>query len=207
MHYLINNFAEVSRLFLQHLFLVSLSLYIGILIALPVGYILSKTKFLSGLIIYILGIIYTIPSLALFAILIPFVGLGLKPALIALVLYSQLILIRNIVLGFQSVDSAIIEAGRGMGLNNFQLFLKVEFPLASPKIISGLRIAVISSVGIATIAAFINAGGLGVLIFDGLYQNYIPKIVLGTILISGLAVFLDRYLQKLEKESLKFVED
>ena len=167
----------------------------------PVGFLLSRVKWLAMPMMSVLGVIYTIPSLAFLAMLIPLVGLGTEPAVIALVAYSQLILVRNVMAGFRAVDPAIREAGLGMGLSSWQLFWRIEVPLALPVILGGLRIAAISVIGIATVAAWINAGGLGVLLFEGLYQNSTPKIVWGTLLVALLAIASNQTLQALEKRA------
>ncbi|MGB8953811.1 MAG: ABC transporter permease [Tumebacillaceae bacterium] len=185
----------------QHLMLTGLSLLIAMCIALPVGFLLSRVKWLAVPVMSVLGVIYTIPSLAFLAMLIPLVGLGTEPAVIALVAYSQLILVRNVMAGFRAVDPAIREAGLGMGLSSWQLFWRIEVPLALPVILGGLRIAAISVIGIATVAAWINAGGLGVLLFEGLYQNSTPKIVWGTLLVALLAIVSNQTLLWLEKRA------
>ena len=182
--FIIKHYDRILLLFFQHLMLTVVSLSIALLIALPVGVLLSRIRWISVPILAVLGILYSIPSLAMFAFLIPVVGLGVKPAIIALIAYSQLILVRNVMVGFQSIDPAIIEAGKGMGLGSLRLFWKIEFPLALPVILGGIRIATISIIGIATIAAWINAGGLGVILFEGLYQNHTPKMIWGTIFVS-----------------------
>lgn len=199
--YLVKYYDHMLWLLFQHMMLTVLALGIAMLFALPVGLLLSRVKWISVPVLSVLGIIYAIPSLALFALLIPLVGLGLKSAVIALVAYSQLILVRNVMVGFQSIDPAIIEAGKGMGLSSGQLFWKIELPLALPIILGGIRIAAISIIGIATIAAWINAGGLGVILFEGLYQNSVTKIVWGTILVSILAISANQLLSWLEKRS------
>jgi osmoprotectant transport system permease protein len=200
--YLIKYHDRILELFVQHLELSFLSVGIALLFALPVGLILWRIKWLSVPVLSVLGIIYAIPSLALFAILIPLVGLGEEPAIIALAAYSQLILVRNVMVGFQSVDPAVVEAGRGMGLNPWQLFWKIQLPLALPVILGGIRIAFISVIGIGTVAAWVNAGGLGVILFEGLYQNSTPKIVWGTVFVSGLAIVVNQLLMWLERRSL-----
>ncbi|NGQ93943.1 ABC transporter permease [Brevibacillus sp. SYP-B805] len=199
--YLLKYYDQILIQFLQHLVLTVSTLVLALLFALPVGFLLSRVKWLSVPVLSVLGIIYAIPSLALFAMLIPLVGLGVKPAIIALVAYSQLILVRNVMVGFQSVDASIIEAGKGMGLSPAQLFWKIEWPLALPVILGGVRIAATSTIGIATIAAWINAGGLGKILFEGLYQNSIPKIVWGTVFVSLLAIAANQLLLWLEKRS------
>lgn len=199
--FLLKYYDRILTLFLEHLMLTALSLAIALLIALPVGLMLSRIKWIAIPLLSVLGILYSIPSLAMFAFLIPIVGLGVKPAIIALVAYSQLILVRNVMVGFQSIDPAIVEAGRGMGLGSLQLFWKIELPLALPVILGGIRIATISTIGIATIAAWINAGGLGVILFEGLYQNHTPKMIWGTIFVSLLAIISNQILLYLEKRS------
>lgn len=190
----------IFTLFLQHILLVSMSLGFAVIFALPVGFLLSKSnKCFSAPILALLGVIYTIPSLAFFALIIPVAGLGVKPAVIALVAYSQFILVRNIMVGFQSINLSIIQAGKGMGLGWLQMLWKIELPLALPVIIGGIRIATISIIGIATIAAWINAGGLGVILFEGLYQNSAPKIFWGTCFVSVLAITTNQLLLWVEK--------
>lgn len=200
--YLIKYHDRILELFVQHAVLAFSSVGIALLFSLPVGLILWRIKWLSVPVLSVLGIIYAIPSLAMFAILIPLVGLGEKPAIIALVAYSQLILVRNVMVGFQSVDPAVLEAGRGMGLNPLQLFWKIQLPLALPVILGGIRIAFISVIGIGTVAAWVNAGGLGVILFEGLYQNSTPKIVWGTVFVSSLAIVVNQLLMWLERRSL-----
>ncbi|GAB6927825.1 hypothetical protein JCM10914A_18080 [Paenibacillus sp. JCM 10914] len=187
---------------LEHCIMTLVSLAIASAIALPVGYWLSRHRKIAIPVLSILGIIYAIPSLGMFALLIPLVGLGFKSAIIALVVYSQLILVRNVIAGFQSIDPSVIEAGAGMGYSKWQLFRKIEMPLATPVIIGGLRIASVSIIGIATIAAWINAGGLGVILFEGMYQNSVPKMVWGTLFVSVLAILVNTVLLRLEKISM-----
>lgn len=201
--YFSNYYNFIFTLLLQHILLVGMSLGFGIAFALPVGLLLSKSnKWFSTPILVLLGIIYTIPSLAFFALLIPIAGLGVKPAVIALVAYSQFILVRNIMAGFQSIDLSILQAGKGMGLGFLQMLWKIELPLALPVIIGGIRVAAISIIGITTIAAWINAGGLGVILFEGLYQNSVPKIFWGTCFVSVLAITMNQLLLWVEKYAL-----
>ena len=200
MNYLISNFDKVLKLLFEHLYLVSLSLFTALVIATVLGIIISRYKFLYGPIIGSLGIIYTIPSIALFALMIPFTGLGFKSAFIALVAYSQMILVRNIVAGIRGIDPAIIEAAKGMGMGKWRILFKIETPLALPVVIGGIRIATISIIGIATIAAYINAGGLGELIFEGIYQDHSQKIIAGTIAVAVLAISADLGFRLLERK-------
>jgi osmoprotectant transport system permease protein len=198
MRYLIDNPDIVLRLTAQHLWLTGVSLALALSIALPLGVIAARRPRVRGLLLGAFGVIYTIPSLALFVLLIPLMGLGFAPAVVALVAYAQVILIRNIVVGLLGVDAAVLEAARGMGMTPWQRFRGVELPLASPVILAGVRVAVLAIIGIGTIAAFINAGGLGVLLFTGVAQGHPDKIIAGAIGASGLALAANAILRALE---------
>jgi len=197
--YLLKNYDSMLMLMLAHLQIVTISISISLVIAISVSLLILRSKVLSMIVLSSLGVIYSIPSLALFALLIPILGLGKGTAIFVLVIYNQDILVRNIFAAFQAIDPAIIEAGIGMGFNYFELFLKIQLPLALPIILGGVRIATITTIGIATIASVINAGGLGVILFDGLRMNYLPKILWGTIMSSGLALAANKILLYLEK--------
>ncbi|OBZ12553.1 MULTISPECIES: ABC transporter permease [Bacillales] len=200
--YFSRHYDDLLASLLEHIYLTFVSLFIALLIALPLGYWLARHRRISVPILSVLGIIYAIPSLGMFALLIPLVGLGSKPAIIALVVYSQLILVRNVISGFQSIEPSILEAAKGMGFGAWRMFVRIELPLALPVIIGGVRIASVSVIGIATIAAWINAGGLGGILFEGLYQNSVPKMVWGTLLVSLLALSTNTILLRLEKTTL-----
>jgi osmoprotectant transport system permease protein len=150
---------------------------------------------------FVTGVLYSIPSLALFAILIsiPGVAIGPAPVIIALVAYSLLILIRNTVAGLDSVPPETIDAARGMGLTNHQILFRVELPLALPVIVAGIRIATVTIIGIATIGAYINGGGLGTLIFDGISRQFPTMIIAGAVLATALAIIADVLLLALER--------
>jgi osmoprotectant transport system permease protein len=201
MRYLINNFPLVARLFGEHLRMTLIALAIALAIAVPVGVLLARVRWLRGPILGLLGVIYTIPSLSLFVLLIPLLGLGLRSAIVALVAYAQLVLVRNIVVGLTGIDPAIVEAARGMGMNGWQRFSRVELPLALPLLLAGARIATLSIIGIGTIAAFINAGGLGKLLFEGVATSNSPKIVAGAVAVSTLAFGANAILRFLERRS------
>ncbi|MGC9040419.1 MAG: ABC transporter permease [Roseiflexus castenholzii] len=188
MRYLIDNLPYVLSLAGQHLLMSGVSLAIALAIALPMGIICARVAWLRSLVLGILGIIYTIPSLSLFVLLIPFTGLGLRPAVIALVAYAQLVLVRNVVVGMTGIDPAIVEAARGMGMTALQRLWRVELPLALPIILAGVRVATLSIIAIGTIAAFINAGGLGLLLFDGVRSSNPEKIIAGAVAVSVLAI-------------------
>ncbi|MDQ7859339.1 MAG: ABC transporter permease [Armatimonadota bacterium] len=198
MRYLVENAGYVGTLLAQHLWLTAVSLAIALAVALPVGLLAARRPRVRGGVLGVLGVIYTIPSLALFVLLIPFLGLGLRPAVLALVAYAQVILVRNITVGLLGVDPAAVEAARGMGMTSWQRFARVELPLAMPVILAGVRIAVLAIIGIGTIAAFINAGGLGVLLFTGVAQGHADKIIAGAAATSGLALAANALLRRVE---------
>lgn len=199
MKYLFNNLDRVAELFVEHFYLVALSLFIAVCIAIPLAMIVSRFKRVYTLVISTLGVMYTIPSLALFALMIPFLGLGFKSAVTALVAYSQMTLVRNIVVAIRGIEPSVIDAAKGMGMGNWRIARKIVFPLALPVVIAGIRIATVSMIGIATIAAYINAGGLGELIFEGIYQDHAGKILAGTIAVSLLAIVSDMIFRMIEK--------
>lgn len=199
--YLFTHLDRVAELFLQHLYLVILSLFIAICIAIPLALLVSKFKRAYTPVIGTLGVMYTIPSLALFALMIPFLGLGFKSAVTALVAYSQMTLVRNIVIAIRQIEPSVIEAAKGMGMSNWRITRKIIFPLALPVVIAGIRIATVSMIGIAAIAAYINAGGLGELIFEGIYQDHAGKILAGTIAVAILAILSDIVFRVIERRS------
>ncbi len=199
--YLVTHLALVAGLLGEHLRMTGISLGLALLIALPVGVLVARVRWLQGPVLGVLGVIYTIPSLSLFVLLIPLFGLGLVPAVIALVAYAQLVLVRNWVLGLTSIDPAIIEAARGMGMSNWQRFWQVEFPLALPLLLAGVRLASLSIIGIGTIAAFINAGGLGSLLFEGVTTANSQKILAGSLVVSALAIVINYFLRFLEQRA------
>lgn len=147
--------------------------------------------------------IYSIPSLALFAILIPVTGLGRNTAIIVLVMYNQYLLLRNFIDGLNQVDASVIEAATGMGMSRMQILVKVRIPLSLRPLFTGIHLAVVSTIGIATIAATINAGGLGSILLDGLRTLNVNKILWGSILSAGLAIIVNAGLSRLEKHMAK----
>jgi osmoprotectant transport system permease protein len=184
-----------------HIFLSFVSIAIALVIALPVGIFSARFRKVYPPVTAVTGILYSIPSLAFLAILIsiPGVAIGASPVIIALVAYSLLILIRNTVAGLDSVPPETIDAARGMGLTNRQILLRVELPLALPVIVAGIRIATVTIIGIATIGAYINGGGLGTLIFDGIQRQFPTMIISGAVLATALAIIADLLLLALER--------
>lgn len=191
MSYLIDNWEQVLDLAGEHLVIVLVSLGLSTLIGVPFGILAARVQKLGPWILSTLGIFYLIPSLALFAVLVPFMGLGLQPAIVGLVLYSQLPIVRNTATGLAGVDPALVEAARGMGMTPFQRLVLVELPVATPAIVAGLRVAAVMSVGIATIAAYVGAGGLGNLILRGMQLLYPEMVVAGALPAALMAIAVD----------------
>ena len=199
---------EVAQLTLEHLVLVGLSILIAAGIGLPLGVLMTRKPGLSGPILTFANAVQTIPSLALFGFLIPlpFIGgIGARTAIVALVLYSLLPIIRNTFTGISGVDPAIREAGRGMGMTDLQLLWSVEIPLALSVIFAGLRVSTVLCVGIATIAAAVGAGGLGMFIFRGVSMVDSRLILAGAIPAAALALIADFGLGAIEKRFSKLL--
>jgi osmoprotectant transport system permease protein len=183
----------------EHVFLTLIAVGIGLVIALPLAVLAYRYRKSEAPILGVTGAIYTIPSLALLGFLIPITGLGTTTAEIALVGYTLLILVRNVVAGLDGVPSDVREAARGMGLSRRRQLLTVEFPLAIPAIMAGIRIATVTTIGLVTITALIGAGGLGQLINDGLINDFRTETVLGVVLSVALAIVIDGLLVGVER--------
>ena len=194
LQFLAQNRAEILELTLEHLWLVGVSTVIAALVGIPLGVMIARWPKFNKPVLAVANVVQTIPSLALFGFLLPVPWLGDRAerlAILALTLYALLPLIRNTYTGIRGVDPAVVEAGRAMGLTERQLLWQVQLPLASSVILSGLRVAVVISVGLATIAAAIGAGGLGELIFRGLAMVNNQLILAGAIPAALLALLAD----------------
>ncbi|MDR1220127.1 MAG: ABC transporter permease [Treponema sp.] len=199
MTYLLQYHDRLLTAFCQHILLLTLTMFFSLSLAAVLTLILHRSgPAAERIALRIAGIMYTIPSLALFALLIPVLGLGMRTAVFVLVLYNQFLLLRNIFAGFNAVPQPVIEAGDGMGMTWIQIIMLVKLPLSLPMIIAGIRLAVVSTIGIGTIAAVINAGGVGSILFDGLRTNNAVKIVWGTALCALLALGANAALLRLE---------
>jgi osmoprotectant transport system permease protein len=193
---------EIAALTLEHLWMVALSTLLAIAVGIPLGILITRKRSLHKPVIAVANIIQTVPSLALFGFLLPAPWIGERAgrlAILALMAYALLPLIRNTYVGITSVDRAIVDAARGMGLTDWQLLYKVELPLAASVILAGIRVALVISIGLATIAAAIGAGGLGELIFRGLAMVNNAVILAGAIPAAAMALMADTLLGWLEK--------
>jgi len=188
---------------LQHLGLTFISLLLAIAIGLPLGILIARKRKLSSSILGIAGILQTVPSIALLGFMIPVLGIGAKPAIVALLIYALLPIIRNTYTGIIGIDRYIIESARALGMSKIQILFKVELPLAMPVILAGIRTATVINVGVATLASYIAAGGLGEFIFGGISLNNTNMILAGAIPAALLAIILDSLLSIIQKMDFK----
>lgn len=204
------NAPRILELTIDHAVLVSLAIVVALLIGIPLGIYLTTNQYLADTVLQIASITLTIPSIALFGVMIPIFsiinqGIGFVPAFVALVLYSQLPIIRNTYTGIKNVNPEMRDAAIGMGMKTHQRLLRVEIPNALPVIMAGVRTAVVMNIGIAVIAAYIGAGGLGVLITQGISRNDNYLIISGSIAVAILAIIADSILLLIQKRFTKKV--
>ena len=175
---------------------------IAVVIALGIGLSVFEKDRLAQPLLTVSGIILTIPSYAAFAFLMPFTGLGFTSAVIVLIAYAQLPILRNTIIGLREIDPAIVESGVGMGMGRGQLLFKVQLPMALPVIMAGIRVSMVMIVGIAAIAAVIRAGGLGVFIFRGIARTSNDLVLMGALTIAVIALFVDFVFSLIERYSV-----
>ncbi len=185
--------------FIRHINLTLLAIVFSVGIGVPLGLVLVRFPKIARPAQYLLSVIQTIPSLALLGFLIPLVGIGVKPSIIALVLYSLLVIVQNTLVGVQQVDRSVLESAVGMGMNKLQVLFQVQIPLALPVIIAGIRVASVTCVGVATITAAVGAGGLGAIIFRGIALVDGQLILAGAIPAALLAIVFDSFFIMIEK--------
>lgn len=191
---------------LEHIGLTLISLLIAVIIGLPLGVFITRRRSLSGTVLSLAGILQTIPSIALLGFMIPVLGIGPKPAIVALLLYALLPIIHNTYTGITGIDASVKEAALAMGMSRWQVLKKVELPLAMPVILAGVRTATVINVGVATLASYIAAGGLGEFIFGGISLNNTNMILAGAIPAALLALVFDFLLSRLQKFNLKKIK-
>lgn len=201
--YLLNNASYILSLTLEHMMLVGIAVGVAILVGVPIGIIIVRYKWLSTPILSLSTIILTIPSIALFGLMIPLFskfghGIGYIPAITAVFLYSLLPIISNTHIALTALPPGLREAGRGIGMTFGQRLRLVEIPMALPVIFGGIRTAVVMNIGVMAIAAVIGAGGLGVLLLRGISSSDISQLIVGTVMISLLAVVADWLLNRLQ---------
>ncbi|MFD0857850.1 ABC transporter permease [Roseovarius aquimarinus] len=203
--FMYNNAGTIAALGVEHISIVAVAVGLAILTGVPIGIAITQNRKAADTILYIASIIVTVPSIALFGLMIPVLsligqGIGWLPAVIAILLYSQLPIIRNTYTAITNVDPALRESARGMGMTPMQRLRQVEIPLAIPVIMAGVRTAVVMNIGVAAIAAYIGAGGLGVLISRGISQTDPRQLIAGAVAVSALAIIADYALLYLQKK-------
>ncbi|EOL42605.1 glycine betaine/carnitine/choline ABC transporter permease [Enterococcus phoeniculicola] len=192
--------SEILSKSVEHIYISFFALLLGIIVAVPLGILLTRFQKVANVVIGITSALQTVPSLALLALMIPFFGVGKTPAIIALFVYSLLPILRNTYIGMKSVDWNYRDVAKGMGMTNMQSIISVEVPIAMPTIMAGIRLAAVYVIAWATLASYIGAGGLGDLIFSGL-NNYQPDLIFaGTIPVTILALLADFLLGALENK-------
>jgi len=197
-NYISTNYNQILNLIGQHIYLSILSVLIAVVVGIPLGILISRVPKISKPIIGITNVIQAVPSLALLGFLIPFIGIGSTPAIVMVVLYSLLPIVKNTFTGLTNIDRDILEAARGIGLTKSQIMRKIQLPLALPMIMAGIRISAVTAVGLMTIAAFVGAGGLGYLVFSGVQTVDNSMILAGAIPACILALLIDFAVGKLE---------
>jgi osmoprotectant transport system permease protein len=199
MSYILNHPVLVGELLLEHLNLTGVALLIAAAVALPLALLIQAIPWLSTPLLGLLGTLYTIPSLALIILFVPFLGLNATAVIAAMVVYAQVILVRNLTVGLAAISPAVIEAAQGMGMTAWQRWWWIQVPLALPVFLAGLRLATLVEIAIATLGAKFGAGGLGVLLFEGIQTNRFDKIWAGAIAVAALALAFNLGLRTLEQ--------
>jgi osmoprotectant transport system permease protein len=199
LQFLSTNGSEMIFKTWEHLYISVIAALLGIIVAVPLGVVLTRFPKGAGFVMGILGVIQTFPSFAILAFFIPILGVGKIPAIIALFFYSVLPILRNTYTGVNGVKRSLLEAGRGMGMTGWEQIRYVEIPLAIPVIMAGIRLSTVYLVGWATLAAYIGAGGLGDYIFSGLTLYQAEFIIAGAIPVTILALLIDLLLGRIEK--------
>ena len=203
LHYMLNNWGYLAALTWQHLWLVLLAVGLAIVIGVPMGIIIVRYKWLATPVLGLTTLLLTIPSIALFGLMIPLFsligqGIGALPAITAVFLYSLLPIVRNTWIALDSLPPGLREAGRGIGMTFWQRLRWVEIPMALPVIFGGVRTAVVMNIGVMAIAAVIGAGGLGLLLLNGIGGSDIRMLIAGALMICLLAIVLDALLHRLQ---------
>jgi osmoprotectant transport system permease protein len=202
--FMLANLPLIGQRTLEHISIVGVAVVIAILTGIPIGILITQSKAAADRVLYVAAVMMTIPSIALFGLLIPVLsligqGIGYVPAVVALILYSQLPIIRNTYTAIMNVDPALREAARGMGMTPIERLRNVELPIALPVIINGVRNAVVLNIAIAAIATYIGAGGLGTFISRGISQTDVRQLLTGAIAVSVLAIIADYALLALQR--------
>ncbi len=198
-NYFINNASTIFSLIVEHLQITGTAVLLAILLGVPMGILINHYSKLANPVLSVANILQTIPSIAFFGLLIPITGIGQSTAILVLFLYALLPIIKNTYTGISEVSDSMVDAGRGMGLTDFEILRLVELPQSLPVIMAGIRVATVINIGTTTIAAYIGGGGLGELIFSGIAMNRNEMILAGAIPAAILAILADKLLGFVEK--------
>ncbi|ASN06309.1 ABC transporter permease [Virgibacillus necropolis] len=199
--YIIENNSELLYLSIEHLLMVAYGIGLALVVGIPLGVIAAKFDKLAPIIISLTNILQLIPSLAMLAILMLYLGFGFETIVVGLFLYSLLPIVKNTYVGIKEVDDSIIEAGVGNGMTTFQLLLKIQFPLSIPFLLAGIRLAAVIAISVATLGPYVGAGGLGKEIISGISLQHDVKIYAGAILATLMAIIADLILGTVERKS------
>ena len=202
--FIADNLHVIGQRALEHISIVLVAVSIAVVTAVPIGIAITQSKSTADTVLYLASMMITVPSIALFGLMIPLLspighGIGYVPAVIAVILYSQLPIIRNTYTAITNIDPVLRDAARGMGMSDWQRLRQVEIPLAVPVIMAGVRTAVVMNIGVTAIAAYIGAGGLGTLIARGISQTDPRQLVTGAVSVSLLAIVADLFLAQLQR--------
>ena len=200
MDFILENYSQILSKIGEHFFISMSALLLGVIVAIPLGLLIARSKKASSFVIGVSSVLQTIPSLALLAMMVPLFGVGKVPAIIALFIYSLLPILRNTVLGMESVNKDIVDAAKGMGMTPFQLTFDVKVPLSVSVIMSGVRLSATYVIAWSSLAAYIGAGGLGDFIFNGLENLDFPLLLAGTVPITIMALLIDVLFAQIEKK-------
>lgn len=205
MDFVVTNLDRIYEMTLRHLEICGISIGLALAIGVPVGILCAKSRMLAAPILSLVSVIYTVPTLAMFGLMIPILGIGLVPAIAAIVLYSLLPVVQNTYTGIVTLRPELREAAVGLGMSSGQLLVRVELPLAVLVISAGFRVAVVNAIGMATLASLIGAGGLGDMVFRGISTVSLTVVLAGSIPVVALALFADSLLKKAERLLSGFV--
>lgn len=189
---------KIIELLIQHMSLTVTSILIAIIVGVPLGIIISRISSLRKFVLGFVNLVQAVPSMALLGLLVPILGIGSKPAIFMVVVYSLLPIVKNTYIGITSIDPVVLESAKGIGLTRNQTLFKIQFPLALPIIMGGVRISAVTAVGLMTLAAFIGAGGLGYLVFSGVQTVNNNMILAGAIPSCIIALLVDYLFSKIE---------
>ena len=199
MEYVTRRYDTIWERTAEHMVISFSAVIIAVIVSVIIGYLITYNKYVASIVLYICSILMTVPSLALFTFMIPVLGIGTNPAIVGIMIYMLLPIVRNVYVGLTSIDPAVIDSAVGMGMTNMHITLKIKIQLALPIVFAGIRTAAVMGIGLTAVAAYIGAGGLGQLIFRGIGMNNTAMIVVGGGLTAIIAIIVDKVMQYFQK--------